>query len=153
MNREEKLKILEAAEARAYTAIQIMDGPDMASEGFIHLLHAVDQLRWMKEILENPDRAPCPELDFTVTPKEKEPVKLDPLEQPTPVAEDKPEPEPETPTITKQQMVTKLTAFQSNGVAIDLVMKEMGYDKLSQVPADRYWELLERCQKIADGEG
>ena len=134
MTKEEKLKILEAAEARAYTAIQIMDGPDMASEGFIHLLHAVDQLRWMKEILENPDQAPCPELDFTVTPKEKEPVKLDPLEQPTPEAEDKPEPEPETPTITKQQMVTKLTAFQSNGVAIDLVMKEMGYDKAEPGP-------------------
>lgn len=153
MNREEKLKILEAAEARAYTAIQIMDGPDMASEGFIHLLRAVGELRWMREVLENPDRAPCPEPDFTVTPKEKEPVKLDPLEQPTPVAEDKPEPEPETPAITKQQMVTKLTAFQSNGVAIDLVMQSMGYAKLSQVPAERYWELLEKCQKEADGEG
>lgn len=153
MNREEKLKILEAAEARAYTAIQIMDGPDMASEGFVHLLHAVDQLRWMKDVLENPDRAPCPELDFTVTPKEKEPVKLDPLEQPAPVAEDKPEPEPETPTLTKQQMVTKLTAFQNSGVDIRVEMEAMGCSKLSDVPADRYWELLERCQKTADGEG
>jgi hypothetical protein len=46
-----------------------------------------------------------------------------------------------------------LTTFQTNGVAIDKVMESMGYTKLSQVPADRYWELLELCQKALDGEG
>ena len=50
-------------------------------------------------------------------------------------------------------MVSKLTTFQTGGVAIDKVMENMGYTKLSQVPADRYWELLELCQKALDGEG
>lgn len=144
MTKEEKLKIIEDAEDRCYAALCGMDVTDARFEAMLGRLR---DLYHAKNLLDWADDSPAPEPDCgkgEVKPV-KEPVKLDPIEEP--------KPEPETPTITKQQMVTKLTAFQSGGVAIDLVMQSMGYAKLSQVPAERYGELLENCQKIADGEG
>ena len=145
MTKEEKLEILTDAEVRAYKAIKAWDGPSMASENFLHLLHAVDQLRWMQGFVSNPDQ--CDEADPFVPPTPISPVEQS--DSPTPAKEDK----PEQPTMTKGQMVSKLTTFRTNGVAIDAVMESMGYAKLSQVPADRYWELLDLCQKALDGEG
>jgi hypothetical protein len=145
MTNEEKLEILADAEVRAYKAIKTWDGPSMASENFLHLLHVVDQLRWMQGLVSNPDQ--CAEADPFVPP-----TPISPVEQPdtpAPVKEDK----PEQPTMTKAEMVSKLTTFQTNGVAIDKVMESMGYTKLSQVPADLYCGLLDLCQQALDGEG
>ena len=150
MTKEEKLAILEAAEERAYRVLAEMQGGDLASEAVGHLFHCIESVEWALHRITQPEPAeadliPQPDIAKEEVTPVKESVKLDPIEEP--------KPEPETPTITKQQMVTKLTAFQSNGVAIDEVMQSMGYAKLSQVPAERYWELLEKCQKEADGEG
>ena len=153
MTNEEKLKVLETAEVRAYEELRSLSDHDLASEDCLTLLHSIEELRWAQERLKRPVcTAMADEFPFAPLPKNPE--------APAPIAAEKrahPDPEPdksEEPTPpTKSQMVTKLTAYQSNGVAIDEVMKEMGYGKLSQVPETRYWELLEKCQKIADGEG
>lgn len=156
MTQEEKLAILADAEVRAYEAIKVWDGPSMASENFLHLLHAVDQMRWMQQVIAKPEQydesddfaAPVtPKQDLDPAPEAKEPVKLDPIEEPKPIET------PKEPTLTKADMIAKLTPYQSNGVDIGGVMKDMGYAKLSDVPAARYWELLENVQKAADGEG
>ena len=148
MTKEEKLKILGDAEDRAYKAVGELDVTD---ERFGALIYHIDSLRCALERLEYscpPDAAvPVPEPDIgkgEVEPEKK--VKLDPIEEPAPV-------EPAKPSLTKGQMVSKLTPMQNNGVDIKAVMESIGYSKLSDVPADRYWELLELCQKAADGEG
>jgi hypothetical protein len=90
----------------------------------------------------------------SIAPKEDlDPAPTKPAaETPTPIKDDKPE-QPEQPTMTKAEMVSKLTTFQTGGVAIDKVMESMGYTKLSQVPANQYDKLLDLCQKALDGEG
>ena len=156
MTNEEKLKILEEAETRAYEELTTLSGHGLASEDCLNLLHSIEELRWAQERVKRPVcTAMADEFPFAHLPKNPDdpaPVVAEERTHPDPEPETEPDPEEPKPP-TKSQMVTKLTAYQSNGVAIDEVMKGMGYGKLSQVPETRYWELLEKCQKIADGEG
>lgn len=137
MTKEEKLEILEDKDVEVYEAIR-----DTGTDEFekLHsLLCLENEIRWHIEVLGG---------HTPPAPVESKPlITLDPVEEPKPIETLK------EPTLTKGQMVSKLSAFQTNGVAIDAVMESMGYTKLSQVPADRYWELLELCQKALDGEG
>ena len=149
MNTEEKLNILSAKLVEAYEAIRDMDITDERFQGVFHL---AGEIEWKMDSIRHPEPddfvtpvAPKPDLD--PTPEVKEPVKLDPIEEPKPIETLK------EPTLTKADMIAKLTTFQTGGVAIDKVMESMGYTKLSQVPADRYWELLDLCRKALDGEG
>ena len=67
---------------------------------------------------------------------------------PEPVAE--PEPKAEAPALTKDQVRAELTALaNSKGVDVAAVMKEMGYSKLSSIPAERYGELLDKARGAA----
>lgn len=67
---------------------------------------------------------------------------------PEPVAE--PEPKAEAPALTKDQVRAELAALaNSKGVDVAAVMKEMGYSKLSSIPAERYGELLEKARGAA----
>ena len=143
MNTEEKLNILSAKMVEVYEAIRDTNVND---EAMPRLLCLAGEIEWKIRALENPE----PKEDFTPSPA---PVTLDPIEEPKPIETPKPAPATEEPTLTKSQMVAKLTPYQSNGVDIGAVMKDMGYAKLSDVPAARYWELLELVQKAADGEG
>jgi hypothetical protein len=146
MTAKEKLAILEAAEERAYGELARMTGADMATESMGHLMKGIEALA--RAYWHNADNVHDDDDDDQDEVEAKPKVKLDPIEEPKPIEE-----KPETPALTKAQMVTKLTAFQNSGVDIRVEMEAMGCTKLSDVPADRYWELLERCQKIADGEG
>lgn len=137
MNTEEKLNILKAKLVEAYEAIRDMDITD---ERFHSVFHLAGEIEWKMDSIRHP------EPDGFVTPK-LDAVTLDPIEEPKPIET------PKEPTLTKADMIAKLTPYQSNGVDIGAVMKDMGYAKLSDVPAARYWELLELVQKAADGEG
>lgn len=145
MTKEEKLEILADAESRCYEALKTAavgsEMRDVLKDLFeISLLREEDDEQNAPapaEQSDSPKPAPVPETEQTTTPS------------PSPAKEDK----PEQPTMTKAEMVSKLTAFQTNGVAIDKVMESMGYTKLSQVPANQYEKLLELCQKALDGEG
>lgn len=67
---------------------------------------------------------------------------------PEPVAE--PETKAEAPALTKDQVRAELTALaNSKGVDVAAVMKEMGYSKLSGIPAERYGELLDKARGAA----
>ena len=139
MNTEEKLNSLGAKLVEAYEAIRDMDITD---ERFPGVFYLAGEIEWKMDCIRRP------EPDGFVTPKaDLDAVTLDPIEEPKPIET------PKEPTLTKADMIAKLTPYQSNGVDIGGVMNDMGYAKLSDVPAARYWELLENVQKAADGEG
>lgn len=144
MTKEEKLEILGAKLVEVYEAIRDTGAKDDKLPG---LFHFACEMEWHMECLERPEEHDPFTVPAPVAPKQD----LDPA--PAPETKQTPPPDPTEPGMTKAEMVSKLTAFQTNGVAIDKVMESMGYTKLSQVPADRYWELLELCQKALDGEG
>ena len=149
MTNEEKLNILGAKLDEAYEVIRDMDITDERFHGVFHL---AAEIEWKMDSIRHPEpdgfiTPVTPKEDLDPAPEAKEPVKLDPIEEPKPIETLK------EPTLTKADMITKLTPYQNNGVDIGGVMKDMGYAKLSDVPAARYWELLENVQKAADGEG
>lgn len=158
MTKEEKLEILEAAEVRAYGAVKSTEGTDMGAEGFLTLLHSIEQLNWAQERLKHPG-IPDP---FDVTPPANveaapestgETDAAETGEKPAAQTDREPdEPEPDAPT--KEQVRAQLARYQANNnLDIPALMKSMGYSKLSEIPANRYWELLELAQKTVDGEG
>lgn len=157
MTKEEKLEILQAAEVRAYGAVASTEGPDMGAEGFLTLLHAIEQLAWAQEGLRHPvapDFAPPIESpDEPVGAAETaEEAKPDQEAHAAQTPNEPTEPEPEPPT--KDQVRAQLARYQANAnLDVPALMKSMGYSKLSEIPANRYWELLELAQKTVDGEG
>lgn len=170
MTKEEKLAVLEAAEVRAYRAIESAEGPDMGMEWFAGLLHSIEQLSWNQERLTDPGREayfegscgcgaktesgsePGEEAQETETAD----TTTDGTDKPH-APEQQPEAEsgnegPEPPT--RDQVRSKLAKYQTTAnLDVAALMKRMGYSKLSEVPVDRYWELLELAQNTADGEG
>lgn len=97
------------------------------------------RLLWLGETREQGMDQP----DKNEAPAEKVPVVV---EAPAPVAEGtKPDPEP---AMTKAEVKAKLLTLSNKYDALDLsaVMGGMGYTKLSDVPGERYTELLTRAE-------
>lgn len=143
MTKEEKLKILEEAEDRAYEALKAAEpGKDMD-----YILENLGSLRWQADSVRNPPAdafVPEPDCDKDEVKPDKEPQNT---EDPAPGGD-------EEPKITKEDVRKKLAMHQTNAnLDVPSLMQSMGYTKLSEVPAARYWELLEKAQKIVDGEG
>lgn len=91
------------------------------------------------------DRAnePAPELTLDVTEPEPEPVAA-PEPEPELEVTPEPEPEPEQDTApTKDYMVKVLSnAANTKGVDVGACIASLGYKKLSDMPRDKYRELL-----------
>lgn len=91
------------------------------------------------------DRAnePAPELTLDATEPEPEPVAA-PEPEPELEATPEPEPEPESDTApTKDYMVKVLSnAANTKGVDVGACIASLGYKKLSDMPRDKYRELL-----------
>ena len=147
MTKQQKLEILENAVERAYDQISATPGENMASEDFMRLMEATDRLTYMAIRVEesSPVRTEkTPEPVETHEAPSPAPVCKEPSEQETTSAEEEPE-----PSLTKAEMVTRLSelgdACPGDNV-IPGVMKDMGYEKLSQVPASQYAKLLEKAE-------
>ena len=158
MTKEEKLRILEDAETRAYETLAEMTGRDMATEAMDHLMEGIASLSWERSRYSGESNwtpsptAPEPDIDKGESAPKKPPVKLDPIEEPR-TANAQPDPDEPVPP-TKDEVRKKLAAYQTQAnLDVQALMQSMGYAKLSQVPASRYWELLEKAQKTVDGEG
>jgi hypothetical protein len=79
--------------------------------------------------------SPAPEPEPEPTPE--------PKPEPAPEPKPEPEPEPKAPALTKDEVRTQLTGLANDrGVDVASVMNAMGYKRLSDVPAERYAELL-----------
>lgn len=156
MTKEEKLKIFEEAEDRCYEALKSAEpGKDMD-----YILENLGSLHWRANVIRNPDpdTFACTGKPNVLPEPDKESQNT---EEPAPggdkESQNTEEPAPggnEEPKITKEEVRKKLAVFQtSSNLDVATLMQSMGYSKLSEVPASRYWELLEKAQKIVDGGG
>ena len=151
MTREEKRKILQDAVDTGYAIICNCSGDDLKTDWFGTLLSNIQSMEWlMSDAYGTEFTSPgvIAEPDLGVEPgAEGEPGVTEESPEPAP----EPEPDPQ-PTYTKDQMVTKLTRYiDEQGVNVNAVMSEMGFAKLSQIPADRYQELLDKCEAAVEG--
>jgi len=145
MTIEEKLKILKDAETRSY---QIQVAIRQIETGVKYLLEVITAQAWAAQLFEPAVDAFVPEPDC-----DKDAVKPKPDKEPQNTEEPAPGGD-EEPKITKEDVRKKLAMYQTNAnLDIPSLMQSMGYSKLSEVPASRYRELLEKAQKIVDGEG
>jgi hypothetical protein len=136
MTREEQIRILTDAQERAFKQIDLTEGCEMGSEEFSRLVSVANQLSW--------------EIQAPLFPAEVEVAGVPEQVQPEPA---KPETAPEEvqpePTMTKEDVRDKLSTYSNKYDHLDVaaIMSEMGYSKLSEIPATRYSELLEKVEK------
>lgn len=145
MTKEEKLKILLDAEERAYRAIAETEGKDMRTQEFRTLLQSAAELSYRaKTTAEAIGTAGALAQTAPVSPTA--PAEAPETEAPKATAP--------TVTITKDEMKTRLSELGdkcSDDSVIPGAMKSMGYTKLSQIPAERYAELLEKVETAVKG--
>ena len=133
MTKEEKLAILAEAEARCYEALKTAEvGKDMAS-----IVGALEDVEWRIKGLTGERDEYLAKINTPVeqpdAPAVKEPVKLDPMEEPKPVESGR----------TFAEVKREMIRYQTNhNVDIAALMQSMGYSKLSEIPAEKYDELI-----------
>lgn len=132
MTREEQINILIEARDRALKQIDLTEGHEMGTEEFQRLIYCAEQLRWMSQ----PDPMPVPE----IVPEEVQPEPVTP-EIVSEVAQP-------APTMSKEEVRDKLSTYSNKYDSLDVaaIMSDMGYGKLSDIPATKYGELLERVE-------
>lgn len=137
MTKAEKLRIYQSMEDKILQTLDGRTGEQLVSKETdlaLDLLANITVAQWR---LEGDD--PC-EKKTTPSPAP------DPGPAPAsePVSESEPEPDGET--MTKEEVRAKLAALATNPkVNAAAIMAEMGYAKLSDVPAARYQELLDKA--------
>jgi hypothetical protein len=141
MTREEQIQILTDARVRALKQIELTEGFEMGTEEFQRLITCAEQLRWM---------AQCPE--DSVVP---EPEQYDEPEAVLPKVHSErvgnlivSEVVQPAPTMSKEEVRDKLSTYSNKYDSLDVaaIMSDMGYGKLSDIPATKYGELLERVE-------
>ena len=141
MTNEEKRLRIEALESELLS--------DVTAENFAEkteALLACDRLYFSyasRYISDDRANEPAPELTLDVTEPEPEPVAA-PEPEPELEVTPEPEPEPEQDTApTKDYMVKVLSnAANAKGVDVGACIASLGYKKLSDMPRDKYRELL-----------
>ena len=132
MTREEQINILTEARDRALKQIDLTEGHEMGTEEFQRLIYCAEQLRWMAQ----PDHMPVPEIvSEEVQPEPVAPEIVSEVVQPV-------------PTLSKEEVRDKLSTYSNKYDSLDVaaIMSDMGYGKLSDIPATKYGELLERVE-------
>lgn len=132
MTREEQINILIEARDRALKQIDLTEGHEMGTEEFQRLIYCAEQLRWMTQ----PDPMPVPE----IVPEEVQPEPVTPE-----IVSEVVQP---VPTLSKEEVRDKLSTYSNKYDSLDVaaIMSDMGYGKLSDIPATKYGELLERVE-------
>ena len=132
MTREEQMNILIEARDRALKQIDLTEGHEMGTEEFQRLIYCAEQLRWMSQ----PEPMPVPE----IVPEEVQPEPVTPE-----IVSEVVQP---APTMSKEEVRDKLSTYSNKYDSLDVaaIMSDMGYGKLSDIPATKYGELLERVE-------
>lgn len=138
MTREEKIKILEAAQERAYEEIDRTSGPEMGSEEFVRLLGAAHQLEWMKRPEETISCDPIPEEAFApdqVQPEAPKPeiVPEQVQSEPEPV-----QPEADTPQYAMTEVRAALAKARGRGVNVSAIIASFGVENFPQLSKEHY---------------
>ena len=153
MTKEEKLAVLGDLEDRAYAAAKAVDP---ASEEFTRLVNSIRELFWFRaDVLTHSDSDALHEtLEKTKQVLTKEPESLSTVMADFLGGLSKPDPQPEQPTMTFTEVKKKMIQYQTaHDLDIAALMKSMGYERLSAIPAEKYDELIERAEAAIREKG
>lgn len=153
MTNEEKIAILRDREDRAYELLRTMEPTDPA---FGPCFDIACQCRYRRGDLERIGGGGCDEASMTGEKGDKpEAAKQTPPVSPE--AEAKPTeakaaaPATNETALTKADVLAKLTPISMQyDKLVPAVMSDMGYAKLSQIPAERYGELLSKVEEAVE---
>ena len=158
MTSAEKRTIVEAAIARAYTAIAETSGAEMKDERFGNFLYTIDQMERLAAGLvggeEDPrevtrsvgDQNLRPSPSDTGTAKESSAV--EPAEPEQPPAETENE---EPVTYTKEEVKSALAKARVKGVNAVAVLRQVGADSFQTLTSNKYAEVMRIIeQELAD---
>ena len=150
MTKAEKLRIYQSMEEKILRTLEKKSGEQLIGkemEGALDLLDYLASAQLRMGMLES-----------TEAPTVPAPEEADPAGAPKPVTEPAPASGPEAEsdagdgdgdggeTLAKEEVRAKLAALATNPkVNVAAIMAEMGYAKLSDVPAARYQELLDKA--------
>ena len=153
MTSAEKRTILEAAIARAYTAIGESSGAKMQDERFRDLLYNIDQMERIATSLSGVEedqqkvtgaaesQNPCHGPSDTVTTKESLAVEASESEQTTDETEGEGEGEEPT-TYTKEEVKSALAKARVKGVNAVAVLRQVGADSFQTLTSNKYAEVM-----------
>ena len=152
MTNKEKRTILEAAIARAYTAIGESSGAEMKDERFRDLLYNIDQMERLAAGLVGGeegqrevtgavgDQSLCPGPDDEAG-TTKEPLAVEAAESEQTPAEDDGETEEPT-TYTKEEVKSALARARVKGVNAVAVLRQVGADSFQTLTSNKYAEVM-----------
>ena len=160
MTRFEKRTILEAAIARAYTAIGESSGAEVQDERFRDLLYNIDQMERIATSLSGVEedqqkvtgaaesQNPCHGPSDTGTTKESLAVEETESEQTPAEAEGETE---EPTTYTKEEVKSALAKSRVKGVNAVAVLRQVGADSFQTLTPNKYAEVMRIIeQELAD---
>ena len=138
MTSAEKRTILEAAISKTYMALDDVDKKDMAAVS--DLIHNLTLFESLLSGLGDTDTRP----DNFIEPPAPNPEDSERPETGSAVPNGTPDPEP---SLTKDEVKAKLLELSGKYDALDVaaLMEGMGYTRLSDVPAVKYQELLDKA--------
>ena len=142
MTKEEKIQILDNAINLTYKLLEKAYKERDVNE----IKTTVDILSYLECYADNlksrPGEQGC-EKEFSIA-EAVNPVPEPEIPTPAPA----PEPEPVSSTLTKEEVRDKLSTYSNKYDHLDVaaIMSEMGYSKLSDIPATKYSELLEKVE-------
>ena len=151
MTSAEKRTILEAAIARAYTAIAETSGAEMKDERFGDLLYNIDQMERIATSLSGVEedqqkvtgaaesQNPCHGPSEAGT--AKEPLAVEAAEPEQTPAEDEGETEEPT-TYTKEEVKSALARARVKGVNAVAVLRQVGADSFQTLTSNKYAEVM-----------
>ena len=161
MNNKEKRTILEAAIARAYTAIGESSGAEMQDERFRDLLYNIDQMERIATSLSgveedqqkvtgavgDPNLCPGHDDEAGTT---KESLAVEAAESdPTPAEAEGETEEPTT--YTKEEVKSALAKARVKGVNAVAVLRQVGADSFQTLTSNKYAEVMRIIeQELAD---
>ena len=155
MTSAEKRTILEAAIARAYTAIAETSGAEMKDERFRDLLFNIDRMEIEAESLNvvestepsQPDMPSCVSRDTGTTQESLAVEEAEPEQTPTEAEGETEEPT----TYTKEEVKSALAKARVKGVNAVAVLRKVGADSFQTLTSNKYAEVMRIIeQELAD---
>lgn len=140
LKKEDKLKILATQEDAAF---ERMSEVSPADDDFFKSVQAVHAIRQLAEVVAYTDE-PSKVLEDLHNIADREDTAEVPEELPGQMTTD--DLAVEKP-ISKEDLRVELYALGQKGVQVLAIMQDMGYAKLSEVPAERYGELLKMARE------
>lgn len=158
LTKREKLIILATLEDKAFEGLSEVDASSSEVQALISAVHAVrqtaelvaytDDLAKMLNALNEAEEQVPGQVTFDDDVASAAPVETTEARDDVETVNVPPTAKTETtPTMSKAEMRTALSKLSGKGADIPAVLQQMGYTKLSEVPTEKYAELLAKAEE------